>query len=706
MSIEWISNEHSLLLDDKEIGSMVYLGDTPKKGSSEELYYNSCIDVTLPIGKPDFKSDKLDYGEFLKYRDLTPDERATYLHWLASPRKSTQGRSDFVRLYVSGLEYRFFKDDSDIKEKREIYKEVQRLSRYYGGRIHLRYSFLGFLNTAQAMISPANYSPEFRGYNADRSLAATIAIGRVVANGEPVTAELSLAWWRWSPESRLGRTYYACEEEFPMLYKHLFNEKYPNGIVVEPPTKNLVDRYSANFGRFGARIKFEVNGKPIPDISDLQDTVETFQSIVDEAMRSLKKLGQYRYRKPKLQNALDEFTLVPASIRAKFHSFLIQELKRWLKAKTPNSHFTIKRLFEELQYKAPKNLTPSRYKDICDALTKLGFGLTPDPRVANPCPKFNEKILVFRVQPSENHTIAIGDKLLAGIMEISIGVFIAKTTGKMTSSKTKALEQVVGKKRMTGDLERGALTANLKWFLRNPPTESDFRKYLRKADERQKKSVRQTVITIAHATGVTDSKVIARVEQVYKLIGLDSVAAYSDLHAGQVVDQAKSGKRIESANASEKAKSRPGKRVKLDDKKIKVLSKETTEVSKLLNEVFGGESSPRIEPGIKKTITAKSTRPKRRTPKKKSSLANSVFKGLETEHIPLTLELLSKVRWTEKQVAKLAVKHGLMWQGSLEVINEWAFDTFGSELIEEYDGYQMNADTVGELSKRVQELKR
>ena len=117
-------------------------------------------------------------------------------------------------------------------------------------------------------------------------------------------------------------------------------------------------------------------------------------------------------------------------------------------------------------------------------------------------------------------------------------------------------------------------------------------------------------------------------------------------------------------------------------------------------------NSLRIEPGIKKTRTAKSTRPKRRTPKKKSSLANSVFKGLETEHIPLTLELLSKVRWTEKQVAKLAVKHGLMWQGSLEVINEWAFDTFGSELIEEYDGYQMNADTVGELSKRVQELKR
>ena len=706
MSIEWISSEHSLFLDDKEIGSMVYVGDTPKKGSSEELYYNSCIDITLPIGKPDFKSDKLDYGEFLKYRDLTPDERATYLHWLASPRKSKQGRSDFVRLYVSGLEYRFFKDDSDIKEKREIYKEVQRLSRYYGGRIYLRSSFSGFLDTAKAMISPSNYSLQFRGYNADRSLAATIAIGRIVADGTPLTAEQSLAWWRWSPQSRLGRTYYACEEEFPLLYKHLFNEKYPNGIVVEPPTENLMDRYSANFGRFGARIKFEVNGKPIPDISDLKDAVEIFQSIVDEAMGSLKKLGQYRYRKPKLQNALDEFTLVPASIRAKFHSFLIPELKRWLKAKTPNSRFTIKRLFEELQYKAPKTLTLTRYKDICDALTKLGFGLTPDPRVANPCPKFDEKILVFRVQPSENHTIAISDKLLAGIMEISIGVFIAKTIGKMTPSITKALEQVVRRQKLTGDFERGALTANLKWFLKNPPKESGFRKYLKKADERQKKSVRQTVITIARATGVTDSKVIARVEQVYNLIGLDSVAAYSDLHAGQVVDQPKSGKPIASVDASKKAKSRQGKRVKLDDKKIKVLSKETTEVSKLLNEVFGGDGSARMEPGVNKTRKATSTRTKRRVPKKKSSLAKSVFKGLETEHIPLTLELLSKVRWTEKQVAKLAAKHSLMWQGSLEVINEWAFDTFGSELIEEYDGYQMNADTVREISKRVQELKR
>ena len=38
------------------------------------------------------------------------------------------------------------------------------------------------------------------------------------------------------------------------------------------------------------------------------------------------------------------------------------------------------------------------------------------------------------------------------------------------------------------------------------------------------------------------------------------------------------------------------------------------------------------------------------------------------------------------------------------MINEWAFETLGSELIEEYNGYQLNADAVEKLSKQVKEL--
>ena len=704
MTIKWISNEYNLTIGKLEIGSFVYVGDTPKKGSLLERYYNSCIDVSLPIGKKGYKSKKPDTGKFLKYSELTANERATYLHWLASSRQSPQFRSDFVRLYASGLEYRFFKDDSSLEEKRVIYEEVERLSRFYGDRVFIHSSFDRFLPIAKAISSPSNYSPEYGKHGGFRSLAFAIAIGRDLAEGVPITAERSLAWWRSDSKSRLERINYACEEEFPILYKYLFNEKYPDGLIMAPPQRQLVARYSAVFGMFSTNIEFEANGKPVPDISDYTEPVEIFQSIVNETLDSLAKLSRYRFRMPKQQNSLDEFALVPSSIRHKCTPYEISALKNWLKKKTPNSNFTIGILFEWLEFRHKKTIKMIRYKKICDALAKIGFGLNPDPRLTSLPPKFNEKILVFEVEPNEDHTTAVHDSLLAGIVEIGIGVYLAETLGKTSDVRKKALKKIINRLKPTKKVEKAALASNLEWFMKTTPNVLDFRRFLRKASDSQKKSIRLTVIDIAQATGTTNKEVIARVEQIYKLIGLDTVAAYSDIHAGQIVEQPRSKrrlKRVESAKDSV-AKVKPGQRVRLDENKVKILSKETQEVSKLLTNIFGEEVREATEPTT--NSTQKTTRTKEKANRKRDSLTKIVFKGLDSEYIPLTLDVLSKVYWTEKQIAKLADKHSLMWQGSLEVINEWSFDEFGTELIEEYDGYQLNAVTVGKLSKRVRGL--
>ncbi len=706
MSIEWISSEYSLIVDEIEVGSLVYVGDTPRKGSSREVHFNSCIDVSLPIGTKKLKFSKLDTGQFLKYSELTPNERATYLHWLASTRQQRGGRADFVRLYVSGLEYRFFKDDSDLEEKREIYEEVKRLSFCYGNNIYLRWSFDGFLRTAKAMIFPSNYTPTFQDYYADTSRSAAIAIGRDIASGLPVTAERSLAWWRWDPYSSLDRTYYACKEEFLLLYKNLFEAKYPNGFVVQQTKGNIVNRYSGHFGKFTVDIVPKEKGNPIPDISKLQEPVNIFQSFVDDATEALKKLGVYRYKPPIRCNILDEHSLIPASIRHNFTSDRILNLKKWLKGKGPNSHFTIKRLCQKLYCKAPNTVTPIIYRQICNSLAKIGFGLTPDPRLMSPTPNLNEKLLVFPIIPAEDFTTGIGDNLLAGIVELSVGVSIANIFGEKTPAKTRALEQIIEKQKIREDTEKTALTAHLDWFFKKPPEKATLKKFLKTSDESQNRNIRQTVINMARATGATNTKVIAYVEEVYKLLGLDSVAAYSDLHAGEIVEQLKTAKEIENVKTRKVkvTESRRTRKVRLNEKKVKTLSKETLEVSKLLSKIFNEEALRNPKPSMTICCASKSTRAKSKVKQNNPSSTQIVFRGLETTHIPLTLELLSKVHWTDKQVAKLASKHSLMWQGSLEVINEWAFETLGSELIEEYNGYQLNADAVEKLSKQVKEL--
>ena len=396
--------------------------------------------------------------------------------------------------------------------------------------------------------------------------------------------------------------------------------------------------------------------------------------------------------------------LVPTSIRHKIETDNLKELKGWLKYTLENGGFTLRGLYQELSCRRPKTLTSNRYREICDNFAKIGFGVTPDPRVTSPPPKYNEEIFVFPVGSAEDHTIGENRDLLADIMEICIGVYIALAIGDMTPEKSRALQEVIDRKTKLKHGEKEALASNLQWFTKNPPKEQGFRKFFKIANESQKNSVRQTAINIAHATGATNANVIARVEQVYNLIGLDSVAAYSDVHAGQIVEQPTSGSLLVNDKDGAVGESTDGKakRVKLDQQRIKSLSKETSEVKRLLTEVFSVEI---VQENAEK-LAGEHSGTKQREKKKQSTSANKVFEGLETKYIPLILELLSKVRWTDKQVEKLASKQNLMWSGSLEVLNEWAFEMFGSELIEEYNGYQLNGDTVGKLTKRVQEFNR
>ena len=704
MSIKWISSDDSFFIGKREIGSLFYVNESPRTVKSKTNRFNSCIDVSLPIGEVNYEPSKEDQGEFKKYCDLTPNERATYLNWLASPRTNPQCRSDFVRLYASGLEYRFFKDDSDKAEKLEIYKEVQRLSMCYGDRRRLEDLFGDFLDTAKAMNSPTKYFPKTKQKYSHRSYAAKIAFSKSIMERTPITAEGSLDWPNWELEARIEKRYYDCEKELVLLYKHLFKEKYPKGLIIKPPEKYITRRYSAKFGQYTTNIKFEVNDKHYLDISELEKYLKIFKSIANEAMGALAKLGKYRTRHPRRHNILDEMALVPNSIRHKIERDDLTELKGWLKYTLENGGFTVRGLYQELSCRRPKTLTSNRYREICDKFAKIGFGVTPDPRVTSPPPKYNEEIFVFPVRSAEDQSIGENIDLLADIMEICIGVYIALAIGDMTSEKTRAIQDVIDKKTNLMRIEREALAFNLRWFTKYPPKEQGFRKFFKIANESQKNRIRQTTINIAHATGASHTNVIARVEQVYKLIGLDSVVAYSDVQAGQIVDQpaSKSLFAIDKEGAVGESTDGKSKRVKLDQQRIKLLSKETTEVKRLLTEIFSDEI---VQVNAEK-LAGEQSGSKQREKKKQSRTANKVFEGLETKYIPLILELLSKVRWTDNQVEKLASKQNLMWSGSLEVLNEWAFDMFGSELVEEYNGYQLNGDTVGKLTKRVQEFNR
>ena len=81
------------------------------------------------------------------------------------------------------------------------------------------------------------------------------------------------------------------------------------------------------------------------------------------------------------------------------------------------------------------------------------------------------------------------------------------------------------------------------------------------------------------------------------------------------------------------------------------------------------------------------------------SAADDRFGGLDAPHRAVASVLITRQQWTEEEVAALADEHQLMVAGALETINEWAFESLGDTLIEQYDGYEISGDLAQELMR-------
>jgi len=199
-------------------------------------------------------------GYWPSYQFISPEARAGYLAWLAGGRSDPSVYIGFVFLYFYGLERRALIDAQAIPAARAeiptIAAEVRRLLRLYGGHHSLR-SYGSQLLTIIDMLYPETSD----GREASRSfdttpgwelpLALRIAIGRVVAAGRPIGADLALAWYRASPTTTLRTPARRCAVEFAGLFGARYRETYGDGLVVKPPRKRLAATYRPASSSFG-----------------------------------------------------------------------------------------------------------------------------------------------------------------------------------------------------------------------------------------------------------------------------------------------------------------------------------------------------------------------------------------------------------------------------------------------------------------------
>lgn len=678
----WIPSTEMATVAGRNIGGMVYVGK-PAIINRHGFHYKcrAYIDPSLSVARKGSGKVVDDMPYWPNYSDISPRCRSTYLDWLASGRCDKSYNPGYMFLYFYGLERRIFVDQSK-EDFEDIISEVRRLkSRYQDNHSVKRY--LGeFLDIATLILkNPNEIEPVFERQGWDLPYSLKYAIGAKVSKGENLSADWLLSWFICHPESNLRTPAMRCRDEFLALFRIRFDMLYPEGLKVNKPRKSLVALYNSASSEFEVSINPADDGNPIPDISNLRKPIKMAQEIADEVMNDLDKLSRFIGRNPDGRGSIEAHALLPLDLRELFPFEEMDNIISWGSNIVDQGGLVpLKEVILRLEGKIDNKIGKRQLTGAADALARLGFGLAPDPRFALRSPKPEEPVVLFNLGRPVEKLEMVSEGYRNTLIELAIGSYVAHVDGRIDESESRALKANIDTAKALCDHEKCRLHANLVWYQTVAPDMTLLRRKLNEIDNDSQTAIRRALIRVAIADGTIHSDEVSTIEKFYKALGLDPVLAYSDLHAGEVAD----GPRVVRASQP----GYPGETIpepektngtKLDTSRIATILSDTERVSSVLGQIFDNEED-----------------------QDHSTRNQSLLPGLDPIHCTLVLELVTKENWSEVDFEQLCRTHGLMAAGALEVVNEWAFETYEESLLDQYEGYDVSPEITGVVIQKIQ----
>ena len=624
-------------------------------------------------------------GYWPNYSTIDSRSRATYLDWLSSGRSDTRYDVGYVFLYFYGLERRVFVDKADAQERREIVTEVRRLLEIYGYNHSIRRYLGAFIDATSLLDSNDDSQPVFEhdGYEVPANVLLTV--GRMAARSEPLTADWLLSWYLCHPETRLRTPAKRAFAEFKEYFRYLFDQEFSNGLKLRVPKRRLKLMYHASSGNF--TINLSKNLGEVPDVSSLSSPLSAAQTIADNASNGLDKYSRYLGRRPEGQGTIEAHALLPEAIWSRFPCPEKEGLRIWVANQVEAGGLVpVEDVIARLEGGRPDKVGKRQLIGVADALARLGVGMAPDPRFALRQPRYGEPVVLFHL-PEGILTIESPSEAYRGaILSLAVGTLVAHADGRIDDSEQEHMAAQIDANQSLTDAERARLHANLSWMAAVPPDMSMLRSRLRNATESARSALGQLAVVAAGADGAIDPEEIRTIEKLYAAMGLKRERVYTDLHALTSTPEPITVRPADLAPREFAIPSPPSEMpagtVTLDAARVSAVMADTVRVSQVLGDIFADDEDD-DEEVVDDHVSDVEDR----------------FGGLDTPHRAVASVLITRHQWTEDEVATLAEEHQLMAAGALETINEWAFESLGDTLIEQYDGYEINGDLAQELMR-------
>lgn len=665
--VEWVLPSKTVHVKGDPIpGGLFYFGG--KLNAANGMGTDAClVDPSLSFKKVHWR-DPGDMGYWPHYNNISDQSRGAYLSWLASDRNDPKTPIGLVFLYFYGLERRILIDsirDGEVpnEEFETIGTELRRLIDVYKHNQSFRNYSVKLLAWMKVLRPDLVKLTTEEVVDYQLTIPLSMYLGKMVKNGKPMKPRIALTWLYLSdflPRTPAQR----CKEEFEELFLIEYAAQYGQGMVIKPNKKALTPQYFSASPSIG-RITLE--NLDLPDPMNLPSVATKLQDIAARCTNKLDRYSRYLGKDSATPNDLKAIALLPDELCRAGKVPILSDFHHWAQGRIKDDAGMV--LFEDLWHRVesdvPEKLTKKDLEALQMLLDKSGIGMAPDARHHHAKPELGMIVSIFEQPEGSDFTPSKSFNDLA--MALRLGSMVATIDGHVHEQEVQVLRELI-KASEISEAEQRSAQAYLDWRLQAPQSSAKLKAQIEQASDKSKEEISQLLITVAMADGKISPDEIKELEKLYTRLGLDKALLSSDIHT---LNATGPGPGIAPASK--------GSGFELNERLIAQRESETQDAQGILGAIFAESDEPESEPT--------------------STQADTLEDGMDEAHSHLYHRLITQSEWPRAEVEALCDTLGLMTDGALETINDWAFEQIDEPVIDsDDDPIEVDLEIVQEIA--------
>ena len=693
----WIPPESDVTVAHRLIsGGMVYVGSSLLPVGGWQNREPALIVPALKVARSRCDDSGAGMGYWPSYTQIPDESRAAYLDWLAGGRSDADAYIGYIFLFFYGLERRLLFDLRYLPERRgearALIAEIERLRSIYAGNRSFDGYSTSLLQVTRALWSEeraSERSPTFGSGGGELDSEVRLALGQIVAAGEPIPAEWALAWVTGHPETRLRTPARRCPDEFRQLFVRRYHQRFEDGIALKPNKRRLIISHRPASPSFGGQV--DVPFDDVPDVSALTKPVRVLREIAETATSELEAYSRLVGRSPEKASSLEGWALLPPELAESRTSPASEHIRSWITASLDGGESAVVAgadLMTHWDCAQSDLMNKGEVSSFARVLDTLGYGIEPDPRFGGGAIRQGQQVVLFPLGPE--CLAAASPSYRAATLLLHLAALVASSDGVFGEAEERHLEEYLEQSMHLDAEEARRLRAHLKWLIAEKPSAAGIKRRLENVDAGRRQILAEFAIATARADGAIDREEIGMIEKIYRLLGLDPRQAYGDIHALQTGDTWRPAEHpitVRPPRSTEAGRAIPDPpppqsvpethRIELDMDRVERTLVETEKISRVLAEVFAEEPATPDAPEVDR-------------------ISNTAA-GLDARHTALLRALDGRSELSGQEFEGLAEHLDLLAEGAYETLNEAAFDCADSPLLEGDDPVKVDLAVMGEL---------